>query len=81
MLNVFTHINHKRIYIKEKSKLVEENLAQNNKNKKVLKAEMNVLIQGRMKLAVAKNWMKRQMKLCEFVFVISIAVLCFFNLL
>nr|XP_017217006.1 PREDICTED: uncharacterized protein At4g04775-like [Daucus carota subsp. sativus] len=74
-LDVITHLNHRRIYLEEKLKVVEEYLAESMEKKKLLKVERNLLIEVRMKLEAEKNRMKRQMKLCVFVVVVLIAVL------
>ncbi|KAK1362262.1 GRF-type domain-containing protein [Heracleum sosnowskyi] len=65
-LDVITHLNHRRIYLEKKLKLVEENLAKSIEKKIVLKAERKVLIEGRMKLEAEKKKLK---KAVEVVFV------------
>ena len=74
-MDVITHLNHRRIYLEEKLKVVEEYLAESMEKKKLLKVERILLIEVRMKLEAEKNRMKRQMKLCVFVVVVLIAVL------
>lgn len=78
-MDVITHLNHRRIYLEEKLKLVEENLAENIEKKKLLKKERLLLIEARMKLEAEKNWMKKQLKMCVCVFVVLIAVLFSFQ--
>ncbi|KAK1363814.1 GRF-type domain-containing protein [Heracleum sosnowskyi] len=63
-LDVITHLNHRRIYLEEKLKLVEENLAESIEKKIVLKAEKKALIEGRMKLDAEKKNLKKQLRLC-----------------
>ena len=74
-MDVITHLNHRRIYLEEKLKVVEEDLAESMEKKKLLKVERNLLIEARMKLEAEKNRMKKQMKLCVFVVVVLIVVL------
>ncbi|KAK1403056.1 GRF-type domain-containing protein [Heracleum sosnowskyi] len=76
-LDVITHLNHKRIYLEEKLKLVKENLAESIEKKIVLKAEKKLLIEGRMKLDSEKENLKKQLRLCLCVVVLLIAVVIF----
>ncbi|WOH11753.1 hypothetical protein DCAR_0831244 [Daucus carota subsp. sativus] len=73
-LDVITHLNHRRIYLEEKLKVVEEDLAESMEKKKLLKVERNLLIEARMKLEAEKNRMKKQMKLCVVVVLIVVLI-------
>lgn len=76
-MDVITHLNHRRIYLEEKLKLVEEELAENVEKKMVLKAERKVLIEGRMMLEAEEKKVKKQLRLCVFVVVLLIAIMIF----
>ncbi|KAL8148786.1 hypothetical protein AgCh_005959 [Apium graveolens] len=72
-LEVITHLNHRRIYLKEKLKLVEDDLSVSVEKKKLLKEERKVLIDDRIMLEAEKQKMKRQLKICILVAVLVVA--------
>ena len=46
-LDVITRLNHRRIYLEEKHKVVEEDLVESKVKKNLLKVEKNLLIEVR----------------------------------
>ncbi|XP_074362702.1 uncharacterized protein LOC141702974 isoform X2 [Apium graveolens] len=65
--DVITHLNHRRLYLEEKLKLVEENLAENVEKKNALKEDVRDLM-------VENNSLKTQLKICVIVCVLMFAV-------
>ncbi|WOG95433.1 hypothetical protein DCAR_0414752 [Daucus carota subsp. sativus] len=65
--DVITHLNHRRIYLEEKLKLLEENLAENGEKKKTLKEDVRGLI-------LENNRLKTQLKFCVVLCVVMLAV-------
>ena len=65
--DAITHLNHRRIYLEEKLKLLEENLAENGEKKKTLKEDVRGLI-------LENNRLKTQLKLCVLICVVMFAV-------
>lgn len=61
--NVITDFNHRRIFLEEKLKLVEENLAVSNEKKKALKEEKKKLIEE--SLVLQEEWKEDKEKLIE----------------
>ncbi|WOH15203.1 hypothetical protein DCAR_0934740 [Daucus carota subsp. sativus] len=53
--DVVTHLNHRRLYLEEKLKLVEEDLEQSCEKRKLLKAERLKLVEERAALEIEKN--------------------------
>ncbi|KAK1403507.1 GRF-type domain-containing protein [Heracleum sosnowskyi] len=78
-LDVITHLNHRRIYLEKKLKLVEEELAEHVVKKKALKLEKHELIEEKVKLERDKNRVGKQLKLCVFVVVLFVALMIIFK--
>lgn len=76
---MISHLNHRRIYLEEKLKLVEENLARNVEKKKALKSEKNKLIEGKMRLEVERNKMRKQLKICVCLALLFVALVLKFK--
>lgn len=72
-MEVITHLNHMRIYLEEKLKLVEENLSDSIGKKRILKEERKVMIDARIQLVAEKNKMKQQLKICLLLAVVVVA--------
>ena len=72
---MITHLNHRRIFLEEKLKHVEEDLEENLEKRKTLKDEKLQLIDGNKALEADLKMMKRQLKLCVIVCVLLFAVL------
>ncbi|KAK1371657.1 GRF-type domain-containing protein [Heracleum sosnowskyi] len=78
-LDVISHLNHRRIYLEEKLKLVEEELAEHVVKKKALKLEKHELIEEKVKLELDKNRVGKQLKLCVFVVALLVALMIIFK--
>ncbi|KAK1381596.1 GRF-type domain-containing protein [Heracleum sosnowskyi] len=73
-LDVITHLNHRRIYLEKKLKLVEETLAQSYE-KRGLEAKIMELNEGKMKFEAERKRLNKQVKLCVFVCVVCVAIM------
>ena len=73
-MDVITHLNHRRIYLEEKLKLVEENLADNGERRMILKEEVEELIEERIAIVAENKLLKRQLRVCLFVVIVMVAV-------
>ncbi|KAK1382317.1 GRF-type domain-containing protein [Heracleum sosnowskyi] len=76
--DVITHLNHRRIYLEEKLKLVEENVEQNIEKRRILKEEKMQLIEGKQALEKEIKRLGRQLKLCAFVAVATVVLMLLF---
>lgn len=74
-LDVITHLNHRRLFLEEKLKLVEENLEQSCEKKKILKSEKMKLLQERAAVEVEKKLIAKRLKLCLVVVVLLLAIM------
>lgn len=72
---MITNLNHRRIYLEEKLKLVEENLLENVEKKKALKEEKKKLVEEKNRMEDEKNKMRKQMKVWVCVAVVLFAML------
>lgn len=59
---MITHLNHRKIYLKEKLKLIEKILSENVLKRKILKEERNVLFDARIHLEAEKNKIKNSIE-------------------
>ncbi|KAL1803064.1 hypothetical protein ACET3Z_031711 [Daucus carota] len=73
--DVVTHLNHRRLYLEEKLKLVEEDLEQSCEKRKLLKAEKLKLMEERAALEIEKKLLAKRLKLCLVVVVVVFAIM------
>ncbi|KAK1403292.1 GRF-type domain-containing protein [Heracleum sosnowskyi] len=72
--DVITHLNHRKIYLEEKLKLVEQNI----EKRRILKEEKMQLIEGKQTLEKEIKRLGRQLKLCAFVDVAAVVLMLLF---
>ncbi|KAL1824550.1 hypothetical protein ACET3Z_011328 [Daucus carota] len=72
--DVITHLNHRRIFLEEKLKHVEEDLEENIEKRRTLKDEKLQLIDGNKAFEADLKLIRRQLKLCVLVCVLLFAV-------
>ncbi|WOG82017.1 hypothetical protein DCAR_0101176 [Daucus carota subsp. sativus] len=71
---VITHLNHRRLYLEEKLKLVEENLSENDEKRKILQCQVEELTEGRIVMQAENQMLKKQMYFCVCVVVAMVAL-------
>ena len=71
---VITHLNHRRLYLEEKLKLVEENLSENDEKRKILQCQVEELTEGRIAMQAENQMLKKQMYFCVCVVVAMVAL-------
>lgn len=73
-MDVITHLNHRRIYLEEKMKLLEENLNENGEKRKMLQGQVEALSHGRIVMQAENQMLKKQMRMCVCVVVAMVAL-------
>ncbi|KAL8145735.1 hypothetical protein AgCh_003763 [Apium graveolens] len=75
--DVVTHLNHRRVYLEEKLKLVEENLEEAVEKRRLVKGEKMQVEEANKDLEAEIERLRSNLKMCVFVAVAAALIMLF----